>query len=93
MNKDKKIANLTEETYEEFLEDFSGSKLTDEEVQEFLEFARQNSDIKLRRLAKEVQNWRAFLPILLQVAEESTKEDNQVLQLARFWIRGESNIK
>lgn len=48
------------ESEDEFFEDFSGSKLTDEEVQNLIVEARQNSDIKLRRLAKQVQFWRFF---------------------------------
>ncbi|HQU85499.1 MAG TPA: hypothetical protein PKY59_20360 [Pyrinomonadaceae bacterium] len=76
-----------EAEYEEFLEDFSDSKLTDEEVQEILNFARQTSNIKLRRLAKEVQHWRSFLPVLLEIVKDSSEKDNQIVKLADFWIR------
>lgn len=76
-----------EAEYEEFLEDFSDSTLTNAEVQEILDFARQTSNIKLRRLAKEVQHWRSFLPVLLEVVKNSSEKDNQIVKLADNWIQ------
>lgn len=84
---------ISDEEYEESLEDFSDSRLTDEEVQEILDYARKTSDVKLRRLAKEVQGWLCFLPQLLEVAKRTPEKDNQILKLARFWVRRESNIR
>ena len=62
------------ETFEEFFEDFSGWEITDEELEEMLTESPANSDIRLRRLIKQHQNFRFLIPNLIEIAERVEKE-------------------
>lgn len=72
---------------DEWYEDFGALRLSDAEVEEILERARQTSDVKLRRLVKELLLQRQLMPQLLEIAEKSSAE-NAVLNLTRFIITG-----
>lgn len=78
------------ESEDEFYEDFSASALTNEEIQSLIIHARQTSDIKLRRLAKEVQYLRWFMPHLLELAEQNSEENN-IINLARAAVKNSNN--
>ena len=80
---------MKEEEYfeDEWSEHFGAPSLSDAEVEEILERARQTSDVKLRRLVQEFQLQRHLIPQLLELAKKSS-EENAVLQFARFLING-----
>jgi hypothetical protein len=83
------------EPEQEFLEDFGARRLADSAVIALLERARAAGDVDLRRLAKEVQMWRNVAPLLLDrlvPAGAPIDENDAMLKLARFVIRGEGSV-
>ena len=78
------------ETLEEFFEDFSGWEITDEELEGMLNDARADSDIRLRRLIKQHQYFRFLIPHLIEIAEW-VEGDNQFVELAKSAVRMEGN--
>jgi len=78
---------------DEFYEDFGTQPLSASELDMILERARLASDSQLRQLVKEVQLQRWLLPKLLERAEQARNDsEDQVMKLARFFIRGEGAI-
>ena len=78
---------------DEFYEDFGTPPLSASELDRMLERARLASDSQLRQLVKEVQLQRWLLPKLLERAEQACNDsEDQVMKLARFFIRGEGSI-
>jgi len=78
---------------DEFYEDFGAPPLSESELDTILERARLASDSQLRRLVKEVQLQRWLLPRLLERAEQVPDgAEDQLIKLARFFIRGEGAI-
>jgi hypothetical protein len=74
---------------DEFYEDFGAPPLSESELDTLLERAKDASDSQLRRLVKEVQLQRWLSPRLLERAERATDgEEDQLIKLARFFIRG-----
>jgi len=78
---------------DEFYEDFGTPPLSASELDTILERARLASDSQLRQLVKEVQLQRWLLPKLLERAEQARNDsEDQVMKLARFFIRGAGAI-
>ena len=78
---------------DEFYEDFGTPPLSASELDTILERARLASDSQLRQLVKEVQLQRWLLPRLLERAERvSNESEDQLLKLARFFVRGDDAI-
>ena len=84
---------MTDSQYDAgWLEDFGRSREDDATIQRLLERARASGDAELRRALQEVQLWRWLVPHLLdRVAPRGNPidESDQLLKLARFFIRGE----
>lgn len=59
------------ESEDEFLEDFSGWEITDEELAEILIRARKSGDSQLRRLVKQNQYFRWLLRNFVEFSERS----------------------
>src|SRR5688572_13075910 len=80
-------------TLDEFCEDFGAPPLSSAELDAQMERARLTSDVQLRRLVKEAQLHRWLLPQLLERAEQiSVGSEDQLIKLARFFVRGEGAI-
>jgi hypothetical protein len=82
-----------DESDKEFLEDFGATSFSDEELNTILDRARQSGDLELRRLVKQLQALRHIsLALLERVEELPARDQDQVLKLARFIIRGEGGV-
>ena len=74
------------ETEEEFLEDFGGVGLSDNELNNVLIKARQNSDIELRLIVKELQYARYLLKHIIEFVEEDTSEFLTIQKLVKNYV-------
>jgi len=86
---------VSNEIEEEFLEDFGAPRLSSTAVEELLARARAAGDVDLKHLVKEVQLWRWLAPLLLDrlaPVGSTPSEQDSLLKLARFFIRGEGSM-
>jgi hypothetical protein len=86
---------VSDETEQDFLEDFGSPRLSASAVEDLLARARAAGDVDLRRLAKEVQLWRWLAPQLLDrlaPVGSAPSHGDSLLKTARFLIRGEGAI-
>lgn len=74
------------ETEEEFLEDFGEAGLSDKELDNVLLKARKNSDVKLRRIVKELQYARYLLKYVIEFVEEDKSEFLTIQKLVKGYI-------
>lgn len=76
-------ADYSIETEEEFYEDFSGRNLSDEELNNVLIRARENSDAELRIIVKELQYARFLLKHIIEFVDDSN-ENNDLLTIQKL---------
>jgi len=81
---------MSEDTEEEWLEDFGAPSLTESQIDALLANARETQNVDLRRLVKEFRAVRAAAEWLLLHVEDNEGRDviesNDVLKLARFLV-------
>ena len=83
----------SDESEREFLEDFGARSFSSEELDTILDRARRSGDLELRRLGKELRALQHISRLLLErIEEQPTGDQDQVLKLARFLIRGEGAV-
>ena len=80
--------NYSVEIQDEFLEDFGIVGLSDNELHNVLIKARQNSDVELRLIVKELQYARYLLKHIIEFVEEDTSEFLTIQKLVKNYVDG-----
>ena len=76
------------ESEDEFFEDFSGWRITDDDLENMLITARMNGDVRLRRLVKQNQYLRFLLDKILEAVDRNEDlQKNQLVDLARTALK------
>jgi hypothetical protein len=81
---------MSDETEDEWMEDFGAPALTEVQIEALLTRARVTQNVDLRRLIKEFRTVRVAAEWLLQYIESKEGPDvinnNEVLKVARFLV-------
>lgn len=76
------MTSITDAELDEFYEDFSGWKITDQELDDELEKVRKNEDVKARRIIKQNQYFRSLLRNIVELSDKD-EDIGYLLDLAR----------